>query len=120
MRIQRGRTGAVVERLRTRYDFRRVYENGRSYASRHLVIFLLPNDMGKIRVGYSVGKRLGNAVTRNHIRRLLKESFRSVATKVSSHSIDIVWIARGPSVDGSVTQFTEDMEKLLGKAGLLR
>lgn len=120
MRKQQERTCVTVERLRTRYDFRRVYEKGMSYASRHLVMFFLVNDIGTIRVGYSVGKRLGNAVTRNHIRRLLKESFRSVARKVSSPDMDIVWIARGPAVDGSLIQFMEDMEKLLDKAGLLR
>lgn len=120
MREELQQTGAVVERLRARFDFRRVYEKGKSYPSKYLVMYFLSNDTGKIRVGYSVGKRLGNAVTRNHVRRLLKESFRFVVKELSLPSIDIVWIARGPAVAGGVVEFRKDMEKLLNKAGLLR
>jgi ribonuclease P protein component len=109
-----------MERLHTRHDFRRVYEKGMSYASRYLVMFVLPNDLGTLRVGYSVGKRLGKAVTRNYIRRLLRESFRLVAKRLGSPGIDIVWIARQSAVDCSLKQFIGEMEKLLEEARLLR
>ncbi|MCC6660234.1 MAG: ribonuclease P protein component [Phycisphaerales bacterium] len=41
-----------------------------------LVIFSRPNDLGHPRLGLSVGRRVGNAITRNRVKRLLREAFR--------------------------------------------
>lgn len=119
MNMQQERKGVTVERLRNRYEFRRVYEKGISCASQYLVLFVLENDKNVIRVGYSVGKRLGKAVTRNRVRRLLRESFRSVAGKLSSSSVDIIWIARSTAISARQADIEHEMKLLLARSGLL-
>jgi len=63
-------------RLRSRADFDRVFAAKISAADQHLVVYALPNDVGFCRVGIVVGKKLGNAVTRNRYKRTLRQAFR--------------------------------------------
>ena len=64
-------------RLSRSGEFERVYREGRSHASRHLVVYAFPraDDEADPRLGISVGRKLGGAVERNRIKRLLREAF---------------------------------------------
>lgn len=57
-------------------DFSRVRKTGKRVSTRSLTLYILPNESGKARLGLSVSSRVGNAVTRNRIKRLLREAFR--------------------------------------------
>ncbi len=63
-------------RLRRRTDFRRVMRSGERVSDDVLQLCALPNGLPESRLGLIVGKRHGNAVRRNRIRRLLREAFR--------------------------------------------
>ena len=65
-------------RLSRSGDFKRVYKEGSSKATRHLVLYRFErgqDDPAEIRLGVSVSKKLGDAVTRNRVKRVLKEAF---------------------------------------------
>jgi len=62
--------------LRSRSDFKRVFSKGRRAGAGRLVVYALKNSLDKNRLGTSIGKKNGNAVARNRMRRILKESFR--------------------------------------------
>jgi ribonuclease P protein component len=64
------------ERLRRPGDFQAVYSARRSVAGGPLVVYALPNVVGHARLGLSVGRTVGDAVTRNRVKRMLRESFR--------------------------------------------
>lgn len=81
------------ESLKKNQDFRRVYTDGKSYANRYLVMYVMKNQTSRNRVGISVSKKVGNSVVRHRITRLIRESYRLNESHFSS-GLDIVVIAR--------------------------
>ena len=81
------------ESLKKNIDFQNVYRNGKSYANRFLVVYILENHTEKNRLGISVSKKVGNSVIRHRITRLIRESYRLQEDMFNS-GLDIVVIAR--------------------------
>ena len=101
------------ESLKKNRDFQVVYKNGRSYANKYLVMYIMENDQNKNRLGISVSKKVGNSVVRHHITRLVRESYR-LHEEVFNSGLDIVVIARNSAA--SVTyQEVESAMLHLGK-----
>lgn len=83
-------------RIKKNEDFQAVFKRGKSYANRQFVIYVLPKeDQEQFRVGLSVSKKLGNAVTRNKIKRAIRRSIFELKEKIVAHN-DYIIIARQP------------------------
>ena len=86
-------------RLSRSGEFERVYREGRSHASRHLVVYAFPRAEdadSDPRLGVSVGRKVGGAVERNRMKRLLREAFWASAEEVREGH-DFVIVARPPA-----------------------
>ncbi len=81
------------ESLKSNMNFQNVYKNGRSYANKYLVMYVLENRTDNLRVGISVSKKVGNSIVRHRLTRLIRESVRLNSDKVLK-GYDIVIIAR--------------------------
>ena len=81
------------ESLKKNYEFRYVYENGKSYANKYLVMYVVENNTDRNRLGISVSKKVGNSVVRHRITRLIRESYR-LHENIFNSGLDIVVIAR--------------------------
>ncbi len=85
-------------RLSRNAEFERVYRQGRSHGNRFLVLYSFPRpDPGEARLGVSVGRRVGGAVVRNRVKRILREGFRAQRGVPAGH--DFVLVARPDVAD---------------------
>ena len=105
-------------RLRKSAEFQRVRALKQSWAHPLLVLYVAPNGLDVTRTGISVTKRLGKAVTRNRVKRLIREAVRSLLPAIAP-GYDLVFVARGVAAEGSYLQVREAVEKLLGRARLV-
>lgn len=82
-------------RLSRSADFDRVFRSGRSHAGKELVLYVFPRGDGSAapRLGLSVSRKLGNAVDRNRVKRLLREAFAHESDRLPP-ATDVVIIAR--------------------------
>lgn len=94
-----------------------VYSKGRSWISDLVVMKALPNGLTLSRYGLSVSKRIGKAVTRNRVKRLLREILR---IKPLEPGWDIVFIARPLAAGVDYAALEKSVENLLSQAQLLR
>ena len=81
------------ESLKKNSDFKNVYNHGKSYANKYLVMYVLENNMEKNRLGISVSKKVGNSVVRHRVTRLIRESYR-LHENIFNSGLDIVIVAR--------------------------
>ena len=88
------------ESLKKKQDFQSVYRNGKSYANRLLVMYVLENNLDKNRLGISVSKKVGNSVVRHHVTRLVRESYR-LQENIFNSGLDIVVVARANAASAS-------------------
>jgi len=75
-------------------DFRRIYNKGKCFVSPVLVVYVLKNRKGLVRIGITASKKIGNAVKRNRSRRIIKESVWQLFPGFKN-GYDYVFVARG-------------------------
>ena len=105
-------------RLKKSYQFQYLYRKGKSLAGREMVL-LYTSAKGGIRVGFSVSKKVGNSVTRNAVKRRLREAFRLNMHRINP-SFHFVIIAREGIVKADYHAIEKTLLYLLNKAGLLQ
>jgi ribonuclease P protein component len=93
-----------------------VYRQGKVWANSLLVMKAMPNGLSLSRYGFSVTKKVGKAVQRNRLKRLLREIMR---LQLLRPGWDIVFIARSVAVNTDYHQLERAVTKLLARAQLL-
>ena len=104
-------------RLTRRAEFLRAAAKGRKAPMPGLVLQALPrNDDGPARLGFTVTKKIGNAVVRNRTRRRLKEAARLVLAGQPVCGVDLVLIGREGTAKRTFAVLQDDFRRALNKA----
>lgn len=83
--------------IKENYEFRRLYHRGKNAAGPFLVLYCVKNRRQKNRLGLTVSVKLGGAVVRNRIKRLLREAYRLHKSELKT-GFDLVIVARSRAV----------------------
>jgi ribonuclease P protein component len=104
------------ERLTKPEQYTLVYDEGSTQADRYLVLKYTPNQLEFSRYGISVSKRVGGAVVRNRVKRILREILRLTPLRPGW---DIILIARSPAAGSDYNQLKKSAVSLLSRAHIV-
>ncbi|MCQ2802827.1 MAG: ribonuclease P protein component [Bacilli bacterium] len=107
----------VANRIKANDEFAVTVKKGRTLRSDSYLIHFVNNDKNICRVGISVSKKLGNAVTRNRIKRQIRAMCDSLLN-YEIHAIDIVIIVKEGFLNKEFSNNRDELEKLFKEIGL--
>ena len=82
----------TFEMIKKDKQFRYIYSRGKSFANKKLVVYYIKNSDEKLKIGISISKKVGKAVVRNRLRRLIKENIR-LSTNIKT-GYSMIFLAR--------------------------
>jgi ribonuclease P protein component len=107
----------VFDMIKKDKKFKYIYTNGRSFANKKLVMYYIKNNEEKLQIGISISKKVGKAVVRNRLRRLIKENIRLSENIKNGYSI--IFLARVGADDLNFDTMKSSMNHILRKCELL-
>ncbi|MED3801417.1 ribonuclease P protein component [Lysinibacillus xylanilyticus] len=108
------------QRVKKNDDFQKVFKKGKSFANRQFVVYFLEKEgQTEFRVGLSVSKKLGNAVTRNQIKRYIRQSIHEIKDELKLN-MDYVIIARQPAATMDFHEVKQSLQHVLRIAKVLK
>jgi ribonuclease P protein component len=120
-------------RIKQRREFLQVQQGGRKHHVRHFIVFVSPRSTREpagaptdpsptlvpTRLGITVTRKIGNAVERNRIKRLVREVFRLHRARLPE-GLDLVWVAKQQAAQASFADVLADFEALARRSDLTR
>lgn len=104
------------DRLLKRFEFVELSDSGKAVQDRFFIVVFRPGIKSRTRMGVTVSKRVGCAVTRNRVKRLVREVFRLKRDWITT-TMDINVIAKKAASDISFDQTSASLEKLFARLG---
>ena len=107
------------ESMKKTKDFHNVYENGKSYANKYIVVYVWENGSSINKLGISCSKKIGNSIVRHRFARLVREAYR-LQENVFNSGLDIVVVARACAREATFFDIQDSLIRLAGKARIMK
>ena len=102
--------------LKKNYEFKNVLTRGKYYGGKQIEIFVLKNKKPFVMLGIAVSKKVGNSVSRNRIKRLIKENYRLLEKDIKeNNSLVILWKKSVDKEEADFYKIKEDMKQIFEK-----
>ena len=107
-------------RVKKEAEFQKVFHEGSSMGNRQFVVYVLDKaSQEHIRVGLSVGKKMGNAVMRNSIKRKIRHSLQELSDQLKEDK-DFIVIARRPTSEMNYEEIKKSLIHVLSRVNMLK
>ena len=107
--------------LKKNYEFKQVFAKKNYYSGKYIEMFVIDNNKNENYLGIAVSKKAANSVKRNKIKRLIRENYRQIESKiVSGKSFVILWKKSSKIEDIDYYNIKNDIEIIFNKAKLLK
>ncbi|WHY67136.1 ribonuclease P protein component [Neobacillus sp. SuZ13] len=107
-------------RIKKNKEFQTAFQKGQSFANRQFVVYSLPKEgQDHFRIGLSVSKKIGNAVTRNRIKRYVRQSIFELSEQLAKGN-DYVIIARKPAAEMDFFEVKKSLTHVLKVGKVLK
>ncbi|MEE8368475.1 MAG: ribonuclease P protein component [Thermoanaerobaculia bacterium] len=110
-----GETLKRHDRMRRRADFLRCYRQGRRKHGSLAVLYVAPNECGRARLGLTVSRKVGGAVTRQKVKRRIREVFRRWSERKNLPPLDLLVHVKPAAATASFLHTKEDLHQLFGQ-----
>ncbi|UJF26941.1 ribonuclease P protein component [Planococcus sp. 107-1] len=100
------------QRIKKNKEFQQIFKKGKSFANRQFIVYVLKSDQPEFRLGLSVSKKVGNAVTRNRIKRYIRQTFLELKDDLKPNT-DYVIIARQQAAEMDFHESKKSLEHVL-------
>lgn len=107
-------------RVKKSGDFDALFKAKNSFANRAFIIYQRKNELTHFRVGLSVSKKLGNAVTRNRVKRHIRAALREITADSELIDADFIIIARKGVESYDFAAVKKNLSHLLRKSNVIR
>ena len=108
-----------AKKIKKKYEFKILFSKGKFFGSRNLTMYILKNELDYNRFAIAVGKKIGKAVQRNRIKRLIRENYRIMENNMKKGYNILISVNKNCNVDNvTFYDIKSDIEKVLKKSEL--
>lgn len=106
--------------LKKNYEFKYVLSKGTYYSGKHLETFIKKNNKNYNNIGIAISVKIANAVVRNKIKRLIRESYKNIENKTKNgYSIVFLWKKKADIKNANYENIEKDVKKIFDKAKII-
>lgn len=105
--------------LKKNYEFRKVLTKGKYYSGKYIEAIIIKNNYKQNFLGIAISTKIGKAVIRNKIKRLIRENYKNIEEKIKEgNSIVFLWKKKENTKNANFKNIQQDMENIIVKANL--
>ncbi|MDP3980706.1 MAG: ribonuclease P protein component [Chlamydiota bacterium] len=102
------------ERLKLKKDFQDVYQFGKRFATKHLIVYVKDGEQAQVQVAFVTGRKVGAAHHRNRIRRIMREAYRKMKNEFQD-GFRFIFIAKSQVDPWRFIDVQQEMSSILNK-----